>query len=386
MQDNKKNTITCNYCGSEVENSHVACPYCGAPLQPEGQDETLQPDYMPLPEEQSYDDQEQGKRWLISLSIAAGGIFLFIILAGILGRPDTGTLKINEISGGILYINDENAGSTPAELELAPGIYKAEIEVDGYKPWVREIEIKAGDTITPDIQLIYAKGSLSVPGIHGGEWYLNGRNCGYTPGSIELDEGVYTLEIKADGYEPWVNKIEVTAGETVRPVIKMTRSSGVIKLTSTPAGTWYLNGQKQGKTPAEKEIKAGTYTVKVAAKGYKTWQKKLTLESGRTIAENVTLQKIPQKTKMAAVKNKTHGTAIQQSREQLSENRPRVINSQEAIERTSWEEAEQQRLQLQRSIEFLERQQQIERQREQEEAERQRLQLQRSIEFLERQR
>ena len=72
MQDNKKNTITCNYCGSEVENSHVACPYCGAPLQPEGQDETLQPDYMPLSEEQSYDDQEQGKRWLISLSIAAG--------------------------------------------------------------------------------------------------------------------------------------------------------------------------------------------------------------------------------------------------------------------------------------------------------------------------
>ena len=76
MQDNKKNTITCNYCGSEVENSHVACPYCGAPLQPEGQDETLQPDYMPLSEEQSYDDQEQGKRWLISLSIAAGGIFM----------------------------------------------------------------------------------------------------------------------------------------------------------------------------------------------------------------------------------------------------------------------------------------------------------------------
>lgn len=286
---------TCLYCGTKTEESKDFCPACGAPFADEQYEkEIIQPQIA----SQIPEAEENTKRksfFTLQFFIAILVLITLVCIVNSTGRRSAsrqearGVLRITGIPNSTLYIDGAKIGATPADVKLDVGTYTVKVVTEGYGRWVEEIDIKANETTVPKIRLVKNTGIIKIPDVPNGIWYLNGKKQGGTPMSAELEEGMYTVKVVADGYERWVKKVEVRSGETVMPEIKLVKNTGMIKLVSMPKGTWYLNGQKQGNTPAEKELKPGTYNVKIVADGYIAWQRKLTVQPRRVLEKNVVL-------------------------------------------------------------------------------------------------
>ena len=50
--------------------------------------------------------------------------------------------------GADIYVDDKFVGNTPSTLELTQGNHAMRVEASGYEPWVRELEVAAGNEVT----------------------------------------------------------------------------------------------------------------------------------------------------------------------------------------------------------------------------------------------
>jgi eukaryotic-like serine/threonine-protein kinase len=95
--------------------------------------------------------------------------------------------------------------------------------------------------------------------------------------SVELEAGVFQVEISRDGYKSWVTQIELSPGDsqTVRVVLEQGGNPNVATLVirSTPAGlTVLLDGQEIGQTPLTREVPPGPHTVALRSGGEIRWR------------------------------------------------------------------------------------------------------------------
>lgn len=61
----------------------------------------------------------------------------------------TGTVKVtSEPNGADVSVDGSFVGNTPAQLKLAPGKHRVQINLEGFSEWTREIEVSAGSELT----------------------------------------------------------------------------------------------------------------------------------------------------------------------------------------------------------------------------------------------
>ncbi len=136
--------------------------------------------------------------------------------------PTTGTVRFeSNPDGADVFVNGRFQGTTPiAAQDFQPGTYDVTFERSGYAPERRSVTVQRGQSQTVSVRLSPRLGSLRVnANVGGAQVFLDGRAVGTIAsgsGVLNLDSlepGEYQLTVVAPGYETFVSRISVRAGE-----------------------------------------------------------------------------------------------------------------------------------------------------------------------------
>jgi len=198
-------------------------------------------------------------------------------------------------SGASVYLDGSHKGTTPMEITgVSTGSHTIKLSKSGYKDDTRKISVKAGETISINLNFLQATGSISVASSpSGASVYLDGSPKGTTPKTITgVSAGAYTIKLSKSGYIAYTRTTSVKAGETKRINVNLQQATGSISVTSSPSGaSVYLDGSPKGKTPKTiTGVSAGSHTIKLLKSGYKDSTRTTSVKAGETKRINVNLQ------------------------------------------------------------------------------------------------
>jgi hypothetical protein len=243
-----------------------------------------------------------------------------------------GRLKVYTGNNNVkVYVGGEFGGSTDSYSGvtvngLVVGNYYLKLSMSGYKDWVKQVNIIAGQTatvyaylepgtgtsVTRNETLSYnlALGSLKVnTGVTGVSVYVGGEFGGltddYSGATVNgLVAGTYTLKLSMPGYKDWTKQASVTVGKTTTVYAYPENGTGTsvtrdeIAVYDSPYGTLkvntgitgvsvYVGGEFGGLTDdysgdTVNGLVAGTYTLKLSMPGYKDWTKQASVTVGKT--------------------------------------------------------------------------------------------------------
>ncbi len=184
------------------------------------------------------------------------------------------------LNGMDVPLNDK--GET--ETDLSFGTYTYKVESFGF--FSKEGQITINDSIKKQEllvnDLVPIKGKLSVhTNISSADVILDGKSIGnltsLTP--YELQIGIHTVEVRAKGYKTEKQIVNIQKDETSDIKFTLTQVA-LYKINSSPSyATVYINKERIGTTPCEKELTTGSYNVRAVKSGYKDFNKTLALNS-----------------------------------------------------------------------------------------------------------
>ena len=137
-----------------------------------------------------------------------------------------------------VYVNNEPRGLTPLELaELTPGKYRVRVELDGYEPNARDIELGRGSRKSEEFRLTSNTGKMElVTEPDRVTVYLDGKKIGETKAKADATTnisdplavdpilaGEHELRLVRKGYVENKQKIEIEQGKTLTLSLKLTR-------------------------------------------------------------------------------------------------------------------------------------------------------------------
>ena len=196
------------------------------------------------------------------------------------GRPG------EAIPGAEVFIDGRSAGAVAIEpLEAAPGRRRIEIRGERYQPAVTDVEVEGCDrlqeialALTPNWSGVRLS---SIPA--GAAVKVDGRPLGRTPTELELAAGTHDIEISAERYKTWRDRVEVVAGQPVAlPEVRLEPADGRLAIRSRPAGASVLvDGRYAGQTPVEVDVGPGKeHEIQLSKTGYERANQKVAVASG----------------------------------------------------------------------------------------------------------
>ncbi|HET7811118.1 MAG TPA: PEGA domain-containing protein [Steroidobacteraceae bacterium] len=185
-----------------------------------------------------------------------------------LGAADARITVRSVPSGAQVTAGGTFRGVTPITLELAPGVTHAiQVTRAGYAPWTREVFGLAGQPVQLDARLTALLVPVRVQGTPAdAEVFVNGQPHGKAPVTIELPASRHHVEVRKDGYKPFVTDLALAPGlgrnldfKLIDPKdvvgnspARITTKSG-IKLLIVAGGTYTAgtDRREQGRRPNE---------------------------------------------------------------------------------------------------------------------------------------
>ena len=136
-----------------------------------------------------------------------------------------GYLSIVSHPGGAeIFVDGHDKGvKTPNMIKgVTAGAHTITLKKPGYKSATVKVEVNAGKTVSVDVSLQKATYVLKVNSTpQGAEIFVNGKDTGFkTPHDFALSFGQFTVELKKDGYETYVERISLQGNKTISAVLK----------------------------------------------------------------------------------------------------------------------------------------------------------------------
>jgi formylglycine-generating enzyme required for sulfatase activity len=210
-------------------------------------------------------------------------------LPGILSVETPGVTAATVLADG------EVKGRTPlAGIELGAGDHEIVIRAEGYAEFARTIAIEGlGRRQTITAALIPAAAAVTVrSSTPGAALWVDRRQAGTLPMTVELPAGTRVLEVRAPGYKPWTQSIVVRAGEpqAIGPVA-LAPADAQLRIESEPAGASIaVDGRYAGSTPATVALSPGReHRITLSRQGYRTASRSVRLERAEERSLKVTL-------------------------------------------------------------------------------------------------
>lgn len=137
-----------------------------------------------------------------------------------------GTLIVESTPPATVYIDGQETGRTPLEIDLEAGSYTVELRAPGYRSYRTNRTIEPGrenrvqvrlspTTARPGEQPISGT-AISVRSLpEGATVYIDGRSVGQTPVSVRVSPGSHEIEVRLPGYTTFRTEREVRSGQTV---------------------------------------------------------------------------------------------------------------------------------------------------------------------------
>jgi TonB family protein len=193
--------------------------------------------------------------------------------------------------GADVYINDQAAGKTPYQNELAVGKYTWRVQKELYLNDAGVIELLAGTQKQKiDVNLKANFGTLNIrtePEVNA-EVFMNGMSINKTtPCQIEkVPSGEKTIRATKNLYQISEQVVTISPESNLQVVLISKPTFGTVSVNSTPesGATVNLDGLSTGKTtPCNIEkVPAGEHSVTVLYDMYETTTQRFTLVAGET--------------------------------------------------------------------------------------------------------
>ena len=124
-------------------------------------------------------------------------------------------------AGADIFINgDKQSGQTPTTLPLAAGSYNLILRLEGYDPYVGQVQVKDNVQTALDLELKPRAGHVAWAQVDttpaGAEILVDGISTGqFSPARVQIPSGTHTIGLRLKGYEFARRGIEASEGGTV---------------------------------------------------------------------------------------------------------------------------------------------------------------------------
>ena len=119
-------------------------------------------------------------------------------------------------SGANIYLDNQFMGaSTPFIItQLLPGSHAIKLKLNGYDDWTKMVNVVEGSTT--NVSATLNKTAIYVSSKPSGAYiYLDNQIMGATPFTItQLLPGSHAIKLTLDGYDDWINTVNVVEGST----------------------------------------------------------------------------------------------------------------------------------------------------------------------------
>ena len=217
--------------------------------------------------------------------------------------PGKGEIEVvTDVLGARAMLNGPTGAAvsdcrTPCRFEeLAPGRYTMEVELKGYRPIKRILQVHAGNIATERLSMQALALSLVVASRPAGASVtINGqRQSQVTPATITLSPGHYSIVLEKSGFERYTTPVDLNSDTVTRINVDLApqrAGNGTLEIRTIPAGADILinNNSTGRRTPARLELPAGQYTVTLYLKGYAPLEKTVVVQGDRAFEMNETL-------------------------------------------------------------------------------------------------
>jgi len=167
---------------------------------------------------------------------------------------------------------------------LLPGEHRVTAGAEGYHPFEETVTVTEERTQEIEIRLQPLPGRLEVNSdLQGIEVLIDGQLAGTAPGTIaDVSRGSHIVEFRKHRYFPLRQEIEVEGLGRVQAVeVSLEPAWGAMHFSTVPAGAELtVDGEPRGQTPLRTEILETGSRVNVALRGYKTWERDLSVKAG----------------------------------------------------------------------------------------------------------
>lgn len=210
--------------------------------------------------------------------VAAAVVFVYLFAArAVIFRLDPADASISV--GGLSF----HIGSN---FLLLPGQREISAVADGYHPLQTTVEVTSERTQEVKLALEPLPGNLRVNAeLDEIEVLIDGEPIGVGPGLIEdIPRGFYVVEFRKYRYFPERQEIEIEGlGRTQSVEVALEPAWGQMEITSVPDGAEVLvDGELVGETPITTEVLETGTRLSVVKRGYKTWEREVSVEAGTT--------------------------------------------------------------------------------------------------------
>lgn len=224
----------------------------------------------------------------------AGGKDDFKSLLSVETTPPDATVTIKDEAGRVLQ---EGTGAQRAET-IDPGSYFAEVRHPKYKTIATPITVGAGKVYVIIVELSQGQflGLLRAESdVPGAAVYVDRRDkgaLGRTPLQVAVTTGKHHLWIERPGYRVVEREVDVGVGDEVLIDVALERvDHGRIRVVANrPDAEVFIDGVSVGKVPLEREVDAGTRSLRVTAPGMKDWTTQLTVARGQATPVRVRMR------------------------------------------------------------------------------------------------
>jgi formylglycine-generating enzyme required for sulfatase activity len=131
-----------------------------------------------------------------------------------LGAADAQVTVRSVPSGAQVTTGGSFRGVTPITIELAPGVsHSITVARAGYAPWTREVLAEAGKQSQLDARLSALLVPVRIQGKPAdAEVFVNGNSRGPAPTTVELPASRHRIEVRKEGYDPFVTDVVLAPG------------------------------------------------------------------------------------------------------------------------------------------------------------------------------
>ncbi len=230
------------------------------------------------------DEAGSGRRFRLSplwlgiggvLTLAAAILVYLLLARAVIFRLDPVDAAL-EVGGLAFHIGDN--------FLLLPGRHEVRAKAEGYKPLETTIEVSAEGSQEVELALEALPGRLAVESVLDGiEVFIDGELRGVVPGVIDdVARGQHLVEFRKHRYFPLQQELEFEGlGSTRSMTVELQPAWGQLQLTSVPEGAEVrIDGTPVGVTPLTTEVLETGTLLTVAQRGYKTWERQVSVKAG----------------------------------------------------------------------------------------------------------
>jgi len=188
-----------------------------------------------------------------------------------------------------IYIDSKEygiEGYTPTTLKLPKGSYTIIMELPGFKPVQRPINVTRSEGFIFTLEraarpAVVEVRSVATDSATGGQLFVDGAAMGTVPGKSELAAGAHLVEVKKTGFKDFRESVTVAEGETRTLMVDLVaeaKKGSILVVSDTAGADVYVDGTRRDATPALiGDLVEGSHTVEVRKDPLQPWKQVVTV-------------------------------------------------------------------------------------------------------------